>query len=158
MELGGGLECDFVRDPESSYNPRPARIAYILAVNADTKDASQLATGMLGTVPAASLKADDFPNTEPKTSKDEALAAIEFLQNGTEIGEDAALAATALWLDRIRHIHLAPEEKRRALGALIPTRHPQVIKLAENYAPALAKLLVNWKASRSIAGPVEGPS
>ena len=47
ITLGGRLEQDFTREPESSYNPRPARVAQILLEDCSINDPLALAASFL---------------------------------------------------------------------------------------------------------------
>lgn len=46
MKQGGAEELDFTREPEVSYNPRPARVVHILINDLKVSDAEIVAAGM----------------------------------------------------------------------------------------------------------------
>ena len=61
MQVGGEKELDFTRDPEVSFNPRPARIPLILIKDASRFGTDLLAASILSTAPGSLLRTAPSP-------------------------------------------------------------------------------------------------
>lgn len=152
--MGGHLELDFEREDGVSYNPRWARVALILMDNCGMRSPTELGAGI-----AASLleTAEGLENGEsigvipPETLKF-ALAALALLRGKTTDAPSPALAiASALCLDRARHLHLCSLPDRVSRLESLQSRVRDLVPELEFSYPHLALLLRAWLA-RSARG------
>lgn len=138
MQHGGKEEIDFIRDPEVSFNPRPARAALILINDARETSAISIAAIIL-----ASLST----STQNLKFDNRVLSLVEeSLMDVNEIeSKSAALIACSLWLDRARHLHQISEENRNETWPKFLEMHKSYLELAEKYSESLHILLLAWE-------------
>lgn len=108
LRFGGMNELDFVRSPEVNFNPRPARVAYILYNQCEVRSAPVLAAGVLAAVnenPSSVFESEKLPSAILQL-RENALQAPEALYTADS---DAQCIGVAVFLDRARHIHLSPK-------------------------------------------------
>ncbi|MCB0322268.1 MAG: hypothetical protein KDD69_01810 [Bdellovibrionales bacterium] len=138
IENGGGRECDFERDPEASYNPRPARIALILINNAEVREVDELQAALLATVPLPS-SSDGFSDLVRQWAQAAARITSEPSQ-ADPCSVPPIRIALAHYLDRARHLHLAPPER----WPEVTTAAAGHIALAATICPPLHVLIDAW--------------
>lgn len=135
----GGLdELDFERDPETSYNPRVARIAQIVFEDGQQSQPESIAAAMLATI------ADD--QAIPESLGATAILAVEVRRlkpSEVEASENCAAAVifSAAWLDRLRHIHLASAARQNLILPDLLESTPQIAAGVKTKAPRIAQLL-----------------
>ena len=140
IEHGGLTERDFVRPAESSYNPRPARVAYILIRDCGITDSETLAAGLLAAVCEATLLPTENHPGVRRLAQQARLAPADLtaLAGATA----AKQIAVAVRLDRARHFHLSNPSRNELADFLRETE--QYIPLAEEVAPRVGMLLGTW--------------
>lgn len=96
-QRGGNLEPGMVREDGVSFNPRLARILWLLVVDGGMRDSAVLRTALY----AATL--DAVPQAQSISV--ELLAAIQAARSSTPETASAALIRGVIELDTVRHIH-----------------------------------------------------
>lgn len=156
IEHGGLAEQDFRRDAGVSYNPRPARISYILSRDAKISDPVAIAAGVLAAPLEVSI---DAYQTSGLPSEVLELAA----QSRLPISElavaprSAQVIALSCWLDRARHFHLSAELQAPTARQEFIARISDYQQLAHRERLPLAAFFEHWlnrsnRSSRGIAG------
>lgn len=141
---GGLLEHDFIREKDSSYNPRPARIAYILHKNTGIRAPYVLAAGILASVSEKS--ATVFLKYQlPKEAISLACVAQQDVSELAEVSREAQCIALALRLDRARHFHLSSAVQQENKRTAFLNETQCFIDLAQNAKLPLANELAHWK-------------
>lgn len=167
---GGWEEVHFLRDPDTSYNPRPARVALILAIDAKRRSTAELAAAMLaaighGATENCSVRSHSeycplfLPEQESLFAECDSLLTIAELQpqlllariestNGANPEADEILAgatiACAARLDLVRHFHQADAETRKSLEESIVSETKDYLQIARHCSIPLANLLNHW--------------
>lgn len=98
---GGVGEVFAVRDPQASFNPRPARICQIILSDSDERRPEVLAAGL--------LISSSVPCNHPDLMAAESIAAQarSFIPTSTgELSNEGAIVVLAWALDALRHLHL----------------------------------------------------
>lgn len=138
---GGREECDFVREPDVSFNPRAARIPLILINDAQCREERVLAAATLATA---------APDTSLEGVFDDELIALATLSHrppqallSSQPEGAASLIASALHLDRARHYHLAPGVSAERWEEFLALTEDH-IQLAERCSRPLHILLSAW--------------
>ena len=161
VELGAESELDFVRKAESSYNSRPARIPLLLINEEKLSNLDILAAAMASCV--QSHKRDDFrlERALPMRSREILQACalpIGALQGvdaaaDRETKHEAAVLISALWLDRMRHLHLAEDPLVQSLRGTLCEETTAYIELARVHTKRLHLLLEAWQTRFRIIHP-----
>lgn len=140
LDLGGRGERDFTREEGVSYNPRPARVVYILIINCGNSKQEVLAAAMLASVCEAEIDTTALPlRKEVQELVRQAQLPIEQLQSEHN---DVKQIAIAVRLDRARHYHLAKPNQEQLRSFISDTK--KYIPLAEQAAPRVSTLLQAW--------------
>lgn len=144
LENGALTELDFERQPEVSFNPRPARIVLILLNDAGVRDSKTLAAAALATLEEPCLNAAQtlFNQALCKLALSANLPPQQLLKENFE--PSVALIALALWLDRARHLHLSPSIKDASFRNDFVDQTRLYIQLANKTSSALELLLEAW--------------
>ena len=146
---GGLLEVDFERDPLASYNPRPARIAQIVFEDAQQTEADVLAAAILASSSDVSgLTAERFGSAGDIARKACELCPARLVE--LEPGADSAAAAifAAMWLDRARHLHLAPPQRLAAVDEKFLNDTQKIASEFKRHTPRIAELVDAWLQRR----------
>jgi len=158
---GGLEELDFCRDPEVSFNPRPARIALILVQDAGVSSTEVIAAGILASVWPSDNGAEELRESialpVAELSRESHCNPLELIERSSKNEVNfASIIATSLWLDRARHFHLS-EKKNQALDAKeFLEQTESYIKLAESCSERLHTLLSSWfqRVERKLRKPL----
>lgn len=151
MAHGGEAELDFIRDPDVSFNPRPARIPLILIQNLETKNGVSLAAGILSCidrlldVSLPELEVSPLSGLVFEIAMCAQLPVAELEREAKKAGmQAAAVVALAQYLDRCRHLHQSniPEKSERFAAVL--ENYPGFLRLSQRYGPAVEPILVAW--------------
>lgn len=157
ISQGGENEHDFLRTPEESFNPLPARVALILLDDAGVRSCDVLAAAMLFAVEDAHRTHRHCSGLSEQDcyhlGSDELLlrAATRVLLEDCRLASlleesryESRIIQAACWLDRARHIHLAdPKVKAVAVRNFINTT-PIVIERCTCPGEKLRTLLSHW--------------
>ncbi len=148
IECGGAGEIDFIRAENSSYNPRPARVALILIDQLQEKDSRVVTSALLATIPdlrreliPATVIDEDILNLSLLSQ----LSPEELTAQQAHLPAAASKIALAAWLDRIRHFHLAPSETKKTLCMHIALQTDKFLELAQTTNSPLTPFLVRWR-------------
>lgn len=161
VAANGELEQDFVRPPDVSFNPRPARLVLILLNDCGITDHQLLLAAMLCGCDQETLKVE-LAGEPYQPFKRENVQALEILRltqlcsislpdslgySGTALEshkEDIAAPVAAVFillallLDRLRHVHQAGDPE---LARAIATESLTANTIAERLSPKLASLI-----------------
>ncbi len=140
IENGGLLEQDFKREEGVNYNPRPARVVYILTKECGYTTSTQLAAAMIAVVSEADLDPADLPM--PSEVQDLVRSARLPLAELASQSVEAIQIACAIQLDRARHFHLADPDSETFAQFISQTE--RYIPLAQVAAPRVSTLLRAW--------------
>lgn len=108
---GGFEELDFVRQPEVSYNPRPARLALIVINEGGSRKLEQIAGAVIaGASYGGTFEPDEsaFQRVAAEIAYLAAAPIREISRVPNALLHDVATVGCAVWLDRARHLHLGP--------------------------------------------------
>lgn len=146
--LNHGLkELDFERDPETSYNPRVARIPLILIkeskrFSADSVKASILYSAGDSLLDDKAYRAIDNENIKHILSKSKLnIEKLCALSQDSQLSIEIALSGQ---LDRLRHLHQAQHPQRLIASEVIHNEAPYWIKLAKQCNSLLFPLINHW--------------
>ena len=145
IKHGGLAERDFERDCHASYNPRSARIPYILVYDCKCKDPAELMAGMLAAVceiPAESYPLPSLPQGVAPLLVEAKTPPQQFIARG--LSPAAARISASVRLDRARHLHLCNNEKKLPLWQDFWEETKQYLPIAEAGCPRLVELLEAW--------------
>lgn len=149
LEHGGGEEIDFLREPGASFNPRPGRVTHILLKDSGVQSAETIIAALISCASPGIFYEDKNPLPfEPHivslVKHAQASQKLELIpQLPTETPSlDIALA---LWLDRLRHLHLSPNLKNLPKLEILD-RTAYFVAIAEKQNSPLTSLLRHSQA------------
>lgn len=149
IQHGGLEELDYQRPEGQSYNPAPARIAQIAINDAQRKDPNTIVTSLL--IFVSNGLTQEVVAANFNSSVADLYAACckgpQPLLLTTNIEANILLACA--WLDRLRHLHLAPESNKAALHDAAIGQTDEYIQLVRGHADSLVVLLEAWKTRAS---------
>jgi hypothetical protein len=142
IENSGLSELDYERDPEMSFNPRPARIALNLMQTVDVSETMTLCVGMLSTVwqQLGERLVAEIPDDVAALTREAVLPPPAQAAGEQHAASSVNFVRLALFLDRARHLHLASSERR----VEVLTQCSPYIELARELSPPVHMLLLHW--------------
>jgi hypothetical protein len=157
-ELGGNIELDFVREEGVSFNPRSARVGVILTEGVPHPSIEQLTLGILSTLlhKAGSFEISQISSQLSEDYKEKFLslrACFEYIENNSiekeplyneESLTEFAQILLALFIDDMRHVHLAPLESREEKIGWYLKRAKTYENISKKYSPYYTPFIEKW--------------
>jgi len=145
---GGLEELDYIRDPEVSFNPRPARIAMIVLQSAKLNSQEAVEAALLSSVWPSDKEIENPPESLSENVLEIAARArlppLTLIGSAKKEASNAEILACCLWLDRARHYHLAEMSRDMlCLDRFLQTTE-SYIELAQEVSAPLHTLLLMW--------------
>lgn len=130
-DSGALREVDFERAPDTSFNPRPARIAQICIDEGDIRDLPTLAVSVLSCckhpISSSALPFDQNPDILLLSAVVHPI--VELLEPiPHDLSVELRTVVSVHLLDRARQLHRAPPERIRAVAPAISQRITELLQ------------------------------
>lgn len=149
LQHGGLIELDYQRPEGQSFNPAPARIAQIAICDANVLNPNAIIVALLIFAQKSLTQETVAASFNSKVAEIYATCGKPLKHLLQEPFTDAKVIITCAWLDRLRHLHLAPAQIKSKLLEDAFAKTDEYIQLVHGNADSLVVLLEAWKTRAS---------